>query len=150
MCITDAELHRRVLAELESDAELRDREIGIAADRLFGKHGSAERGPVARVAHGWVTLEGEVDLVHERSAAEESIRHLPGVRGVSNRLTVRPPETVHRIQAKIDAALSRVLRPVMAALPTTDFEDPSNPGDLRALDSGGKAASHGVAPERSQ
>lgn len=95
------------------------------ADRLAERLGYPESGPVAMVEHGWVTLEGEVDLVQERADAEETVRRSPGVRGVSNRLTVRPPETVHRIQAKIEAALSRVARP-MVALP------PPDPGEAGA------------------
>ncbi|MGD8866162.1 MAG: BON domain-containing protein [Gemmatimonadales bacterium] len=88
-------------------------------DRLAQRLGYFENGPVAKVEHGWVTLEGEVDLVRERADAEETIRRLPGVRGVSNCLTIRPPETVPRIQAKIEAALSRIARP-MAALPAAE------------------------------
>jgi osmotically-inducible protein OsmY len=82
---------------------------------LAQRLGSLENRLVARVEHGWVTLEGEVDLAHERTDAEETICGLPGVRGVSNHLTVRPPETVARIRAKIDAVLNRIARPTALA-----------------------------------
>lgn len=120
------------------------------ADHLFQRLGFADNGPVARVEHGWVTLEGEVDLVHDRTDVEETIRRLQGVQGISNRLTVRPPEMVSRIQAKIDAALSRVPRPTMTAFPTADYPhsdgslDPTTPCSVE------RAISHDVAPERSQ
>ncbi len=95
------------------------------ANHLAQRLGSPESGLVARIEHGWVTLEGEVDLSHERSDAEESILGLLGVRGVSNHLTVRPPETVARIRAKIDAALNRVARP--KALSGPDSGSAGNP-----------------------
>lgn len=41
------------------------------------------------VSDGWVTLEGEVDYWRERGDAEEAIRRLTGVVGVTNKITVR-------------------------------------------------------------
>lgn len=92
------------------------------ADVLAQRFSTLENRLVARVEHGWVTLEGEVDLAYERTDAEETICQLSGVRGVNNRLTVRPPETVARIRAKIDAALNRIPKP--AALLTSDNGSP--------------------------
>ena len=40
------------------------------------------------VANGLVTLEGEVDYYSERADAERAIAHLPGVRGVTNKIQV--------------------------------------------------------------
>lgn len=142
----DAELHRRVLAELESDAELSDQEIGIsvngpvaalsghvdtyehkfAAERIVsriagitavaidlrvGRPGSHDRTDseiahgiadylrwyfhaphkrvVGKVERGWVTLVGEVDFERQRVAVEESVSHIPGVRGVVNMINVK-------------------------------------------------------------
>lgn len=96
--------------------------------RIFG---SPENRLVARVEHGWVTLEGEVDLAHERTDAEAIIRSLPGVQGVSNHLTVRPPETVARIRTKIDAALNRIPRPTVLQTP-----DPGSGGSVRVAKKG--------------
>lgn len=130
----------------DSDTAIAHRVAVHLAQRL----GSPDHGPVARVEHGWVTLEGEVDLVHDRADVEEAICRLRGVQGISNRLTVRPPEMVSRIQAKIDAALSRVPRPTMTPFPATDYPDsdgslgPTTPCWVA------RAASHNVAPERSQ
>jgi osmotically-inducible protein OsmY len=42
------------------------------------------------VTDGWVTLEGEVELLRERYDAERAIRRLAGVRGVTNRIEVKP------------------------------------------------------------
>jgi len=42
-----------------------------------------------KVSNGWLTLEGEVTLHQERQAAERTVRFVMGVRGVSNRITLR-------------------------------------------------------------
>ncbi len=43
-----------------------------------------------RVENGWVVLSGEVTRSFQRRAAERAVRNLPGVRGVSSTITVRP------------------------------------------------------------
>ncbi|HSB09345.1 MAG TPA: BON domain-containing protein, partial [Blastocatellia bacterium] len=43
------------------------------------------------VSDGWVTLEGEVEILRERADAERTIRRLAGVCGVTNKIEVRPP-----------------------------------------------------------
>lgn len=44
------------------------------------------------VSNGWVALEGEVDLLHEREDAERIVRRLAGVRGVYNEIVVNQSE----------------------------------------------------------
>jgi osmotically-inducible protein OsmY len=43
------------------------------------------------VSGGWVTLEGAVELLRERNDAERAVRHLAGVRGVTNKIVVAAP-----------------------------------------------------------
>ena len=59
------------------------------------------------VKKGWVTLEGNVDWGFQREAAEKAIRYLFGVRGVSNKIEVKPNVSADDIPTKIDEALSR-------------------------------------------
>jgi osmotically-inducible protein OsmY len=47
------------------------------------------------VSNGWVTLEGDVDYWTQREDAENAIRHLDGVAGVSNRIAIEPPVDDH-------------------------------------------------------
>lgn len=63
----------------------------------------------ARVDDGWVTLEGEVVLQFQRAAAENAVRRLNGVRGVTNqiRLQVRPLAQPAEVKNRIEAALRR-------------------------------------------
>lgn len=43
----------------------------------------------ATVRNGWVTLEGDVDWQYQKRAAEEAVRTLAGVTGVSNEISIR-------------------------------------------------------------
>jgi osmotically-inducible protein OsmY len=63
----------------------------------------------ARDGEGWVTLEGEVVLQFQRAAAENAVRRLSGVRGVTNqiRLQVRPSVQPAEVKDRIEAALRR-------------------------------------------
>ena len=59
------------------------------------------------VRDGWITLEGEVNWKFQKEAAESAVRHLVGVKGVTNLITVKPRVTPSDIQAKIEEALRR-------------------------------------------
>lgn len=60
------------------------------------------------VAEGWITLEGTVDLLHEREDAERTVRNLIGVRGVYNKIVVKPalPKPA-QLRERIEEALER-------------------------------------------
>ena len=59
------------------------------------------------VDNGWITLEGEVDWGYQRTAAEEAVRRLPGVRGVWNLVKVKPRAASGTIKTKIEDAFRR-------------------------------------------
>ena len=59
------------------------------------------------VQKGWLTLEGEVDLAYRKENAENAVRHLIGLRGISNLITVKPTVSPAEIKTKIEAALQR-------------------------------------------
>lgn len=59
------------------------------------------------VEDGWITLEGKVDWQFQRLAAEKAVRHLIGVRGISNLVTIEPKPTAADVKAKIEMALER-------------------------------------------
>jgi osmotically-inducible protein OsmY len=87
---TDQELARAVRQSLEWDVYVPDPRIR------------------STVSEGWVTLEGDVDGTFERDAASRAIERLAGVRGVTNRILVKP-KSVHanQIRASIEDALAR-------------------------------------------
>jgi osmotically-inducible protein OsmY len=88
---TDTDLAQAVLHALEWDIAVPDEKIK------------------ARVDNAWVTLEGEVALQFQRAAAENAVRRLTGVRGVTNqiRLQVTPLAQPADIKNRIEAALRR-------------------------------------------
>ncbi len=59
------------------------------------------------VEKGWVTLVGEVDWQHQKLAAEEQIRRLAGVVGLSNLITVRPHVSAGNVEERIAQAYRR-------------------------------------------
>ena len=52
------------------------------------------------ISGGWITLEGEVEWNYQKEAAEAAVRDLTGVRGVSNRITVRPHVSPSDVKTK--------------------------------------------------
>jgi osmotically-inducible protein OsmY len=60
-----------------------------------------------KVHNGWLTLEGEVPSDFQRRAAAKAVRDLPGVRGISNLITIRPRVEPHDVKAKIEDTFKR-------------------------------------------
>ncbi|MFJ6198482.1 BON domain-containing protein [Micromonospora sp. NPDC092111] len=69
-----------------------DAELGVAAVRAleWDSFVPAERLDVT-VADGWLMLRGEVEYGYQRRTAEQELRRLRGVRGVTNLVEVAPP-----------------------------------------------------------
>jgi len=59
------------------------------------------------VENGWVTLTGEVDWGYQLASAEQCIRPLVGVRGLTNHIHIKPRASSRDIGAGITAALTR-------------------------------------------
>jgi osmotically-inducible protein OsmY len=95
---------------LPGTAERTDPEIAAAARRALDWAALVPDGKVkVTVSKGWVTVEGAVESQYQRRAAERAVRGLPGVRGVTNLIVVRPPEQVPETELKrrIEEALVR-------------------------------------------
>jgi hypothetical protein len=56
----------------------------------------------AEVEKGWVTLRGEVDHDYQRRAVEHLMRHVGGVRGITNTITVKPRANPIDVKARIE------------------------------------------------
>jgi hyperosmotically inducible protein len=60
------------------------------------------------VENGWITLSGSVDWHYERTAAEDDVRKLAGVLGVTNDIVINNPMAdTSSIRARIESALKR-------------------------------------------
>jgi osmotically-inducible protein OsmY len=62
---------------------------------------------LVKVEKGWVTLTGTVDWQFQRIAAEEAVRRLSGVMGVTNMITIKPQVRPVDVKTKILNALKR-------------------------------------------
>ena len=60
-----------------------------------------------KVEHGWLTLSGDVRWDYERRAAEKAVRNLPGVKGISNLLIVKPRVEPEDVKEKIENTFKR-------------------------------------------
>lgn len=59
------------------------------------------------VSNGWVTLEGNVEYYRERTDAERAVSHLPGVRGLTNKILVCQSVEPERVKFLIEDVLER-------------------------------------------
>jgi osmotically-inducible protein OsmY len=87
--IHDDEIAKRALDILRWDASVPD-------DRLQVK-----------VQQGWLTLSGEVDWNFQRKAAEEAVRKLSGLIGVSNQIMLKSTAQTADVKKRIEEALKR-------------------------------------------
>ena len=59
------------------------------------------------VEKGWITLNGEVEWEHQRVSAATALRYLNGVKGLTNKVTLKPKVSLSALKADIDAAIKR-------------------------------------------
>jgi osmotically-inducible protein OsmY len=86
-----------------NDADIADAVVRALEWNVLVPHDTIE----ARVSDGWVRLEGAVDWNYHRTAAEEAVQQLAGVKGVTNLITVKPHVIIHDVRERIEAALGR-------------------------------------------
>lgn len=92
MTMNDLELRRDIEAELDWDARLDSRQIGVA------------------VKNGVVALTGYVGSYAERRAAEEAVKAVSGVRAVANDILIELPNGAARTDAEIAEAAVAALQ----------------------------------------
>lgn len=62
------------------------------------------------VQDGWITLSGQVKWWYQKNAAENSLRYLRGVRGISNKINIKSPATkvsATTVRSRIESAFQR-------------------------------------------
>src|SRR3569833_2117204 len=57
--------------------------------------------------NGWITLEGTVDWNYARERAENAVKRVRGLRGVTNSIQLKPKAAPYEIRRKIEDALRR-------------------------------------------
>jgi osmotically-inducible protein OsmY len=86
----------------------RDVEIAREALRTLRSIKSAPAGVQVTADHGWLALDGRAETKHQKLAASRAVRGLPGVLGVTNRLTLPASVVIDEIEARILDAFKRV------------------------------------------
>ena len=86
---TDEDIARAIVHALEWD-------VAVPNDRIK-----------VHVEQGWVILKGTVDYKYHQIAAENAIRNLAGVTGITNHIKFNPTATPSEVKAKIEGALRR-------------------------------------------
>lgn len=85
-----------------------DDEIAKRAVNTIAWNTSIPSGSVQiRVQDGWVKLTGKVEWQYQKSAAEDAVRHLGGVIGVTNQIEIKPRPSTYDIKQRIENALKR-------------------------------------------
>lgn len=84
-----------------------DPEIAKDAVQALDSHTNVPNRVTVTVRHGLVTLEGAVEWMYQKAAAESAVKYLKGVRSVSNliRISQTPPSI--EVKTRIEGALKR-------------------------------------------
>jgi osmotically-inducible protein OsmY len=94
--------------KLPGFSERTDADIARAAENALEWDVSVPRDRIkVTVEKGFLTLEGQVDWQFQKSAAEQAVQHLMGVKGVRNHITIKPKVAPTEVKEKIEAALKR-------------------------------------------
>ena len=97
-----------LVVKLAGDSQHTDADIARAAVNVLDWNTSVPPSRVkVLVQNGWITLEGSVEYHFQKMAADNAVRHLKGVRGVSNLIAVNPRVSAGDVIHAIKKALHR-------------------------------------------
>ena len=85
--------------------ERTDPDIAQDAARALELRSTIPEGVQVVVDSGHLTLTGEVDALFQKQSAEDAVRHIRGVRGVLNHISVTPRAAVRDVRNRIVKAL---------------------------------------------
>lgn len=85
-----------------------DGDIAAAAAHKLEWSTTIPKGTVIPTVHnGWISLDGEVEWWYQKNAATTVLRHLFGIKGVSNSIVIKPTHQIPAVGMDIEAALNR-------------------------------------------
>jgi osmotically-inducible protein OsmY len=94
--------------QLSGLSQRSDADIARSVENVLEWTASLPAGAIRVIVEGgWVTLAGDVDWYYQRQAAADSVRHLMGVVGVSDQISIKPAVSALVVKADIEAALKR-------------------------------------------
>ena len=93
---------------LESGSERPDPEIARDAVAALKSELPYSSENIKVLVHNrWLTLEGSVEWNYQRSHAEEAVRKIKGIKGVTNAIVMKPRASPSEIKSKIEEAFRR-------------------------------------------
>ena len=93
---------------LPNSGKRSDEDVAIACLVALKAHASVPDDTIKLVVEqGWVTMTGDVEWQFQQTAAENAIRYLTGVRGVTDNIRVKARVAAAYVQEKTEAALKR-------------------------------------------
>ena len=93
---------------LPANGERTDADVAQAAVNALQWNVFVPRGSIqVSVTRGWITLKGNVDWQYQKTAANDAVRHLWGVKGVTDEIVVKPRVSPADVKRKILAAFER-------------------------------------------
>ena len=99
---------QEIVVRYPEQKKIADDEIAARAVKILDWDTTIPEGAVkVKVHNGWITLTGEVDRGFQRAAAEQAVRKLGGITGISNMIAIRPHGDVADIRRRIQNALER-------------------------------------------
>lgn len=98
---------RAVANDIEVRLRLERTDVDIAQDatRVLQICSTIPENVQAAVHHGHLTLTGKVEWLYQKEMAERAVRHIRGVSGVMNHITVAPQAAVRDLRHRIVRAL---------------------------------------------
>ena len=94
--------------QLTSLSQRTDADIAASVENVLEWNATLPAGAIkVMVEGGWVTLSGNVDWKYQKQSAADSIRHLMGVTGVSDQISIRPLVSAAVVKSDIETALKR-------------------------------------------
>jgi osmotically-inducible protein OsmY len=87
--VPDPELARDAVAAIKSQLPISYEKIKVVAEK------------------GWITLEGAVEWQYQKQDAENAVRHIKGLKGVTNLIVLKPQVQPSEVKRKIEEALKR-------------------------------------------
>jgi osmotically-inducible protein OsmY len=93
---------------LPFDAQREDKDIAAAAISRLSWDVSVPQDKIkVMVEKGWISLTGEVEWFYQKDAAEQDVRRLFGVLGVSNEISIKPRVNESNLSDDIMHAMGR-------------------------------------------
>ena len=85
--------------------ERTDADVALDAVHALDLRSTIPESVQAVVHNGHVTLTGKVDWLYQKESAEKAVRHIRGMRGVLNHISVKPRAAVRDVRHRIVKAL---------------------------------------------